>query len=108
MYSILKLKFIYVYKGGIISWKEIYPEYKVHRTTESDLIKTLLQYVVNTFNAIESHGAEADDYIYTFAQKLNWDCIVLTCDKDLFQMPTTFYNYLKDKWSKVDEKRSHV
>jgi len=102
-----KIKALYMFiKGRNNFRKEIYPEYKAHRTTESDLIKPLLQYVVNTFNAIESHGAEADDYIYTFAQKLNWDCIVLTCDKDLFQMPTTFYNYLKDKWSKVDEKEA--
>jgi DNA polymerase-1 len=101
------------YLGIVFDTKEpterhkIYTEYKAHRKPmPEDLVVQIppLKKIVKAMNipAFEQPGYEADDIIGTFAQKAskkNIQTIIVTTDKDLFQMVdanTSVYNPAKD------------
>ncbi len=104
-YFVTKSLFIFI-RGKNNFRKDIYPEYKSNRPTPNPLNSYLYDYLKEEFQAIESHGCETDDMCYTIAKKLNFDCIILSSDKDLYQMPCIFYDYKKDYWCRISEKEA--
>lgn len=98
---------LYIFcKGKNNFRKKLFPEYKANRNPPNPLVNPLFEYLIETFQAIESHGGESDDMCYEIASKLNFDCIVMCCDKDLSQMPCTFYDFKRDFWYKISKKEA--
>jgi DNA polymerase-1 len=73
---------------------EEYPEYKAQRTTAPDSFKSqlpLIREVLDTLaiRQIQMEGFEADDVIASIAEKAKaegWDVLVVTGDRDAFQL----------------------
>lgn len=86
--------------------KELYPEYKATRPPTPEIVNHLCRYLVNHFGAIESCGAEADDYIYTLSLQFDHKAIIACMDKDLYQIPASFYDYFHEEWKDVDEEEA--
>lgn len=86
--------------------KELYPEYKATRKPVDPIINHLYEYIISVHNAIESHNAEAEDYVFTFFNKLEGkDVIICHVDHDLEEIPNVIlYNYKKNTWKYNTEK----
>lgn len=84
--------------------KQLYPEYKSNRKPQSDLLWKLIEYAVETHGVIQSHGFEAEDYVYTASNLINNQGIILFVDHDLREIPSLVYNFQKDYWEIIDEK----
>ena len=79
--------------------KEIYPLYKSNRPPKPPLVNLLYDYMKETYGAIEANGAEAEDFVYTFAKKLGNKCVILFCDHDILEVgEVPLFNYQKEKW----------
>lgn len=63
----------------------IYPEYKKNRkdVVKSEYFPVACKYIVEELGAIESHGAEADDYVIDCAKECNGNCVISSIDKDV-------------------------
>ena len=76
---------------------KIYPDYKSNRAdrVKSPLLPIVKKYIVEELGAIESHGAEADDYLYSAMVSSEGNCVVSTVDKDVvYNAPDIpIYNY---------------
>jgi len=75
----------------------VYPLYKSNR---KDVIKSVYfpiatQYIVEELGAIESHGAEADDFVIDCAKECNCNCVISSIDKDVryFTPNIPIYDY---------------
>lgn len=84
---------------------KIYSQYKKNRPQKHPIIDTLNKYLVDQFQAIESHNAEADDYVFTYSQIPEYRGKVIMCsvDKDLRQIPGIHYDYQKNVFHVVSE-----
>jgi len=87
-----------VFVGGKSNFRyKIFPEYKANRKDKekSALLPIIKQYIVEEIGAIESHGAEADDYVIDAVQEFNNNVVVSSIDKDLlYHSPNIpFYDY---------------
>lgn len=82
---------------------QIYDAYKANRKDKPKPrhLSFCRDYLIINYNAIESFGAEADDYIATRATELGEDAIIVSVDKDFLQVPCTFYNFVKGEFTRV-------
>jgi DNA polymerase I len=83
----------------------LYADYKKRRPQKHPIIDILNRYLVDNFGAIESHGAESDDYAYSFSQLPEYKgrAIICSVDKDMLQIPGIHYDYQKNKFHIIDE-----
>lgn len=84
---------------------DIFPEYKKNRVGKALplYLKELKQYAASEYGAIESHGAEADDYTVYFANKYK-NSLILAIDKDVKnQVTNKVYDYWKEDYQQVDQ-----
>jgi hypothetical protein len=71
--------------------------YKANRTAlKPYYLEELRQYLINTWNAIEISGKEADDAIATRAYEASKPYVICSPDKDLDQIPGLHWNYAKN------------
>lgn len=74
----------------------IYPEYKANRkgAVKSPIFFIIKDYLIE-LGAVQSHGAEADDYIIEAAKECLNNCVISSIDKDvLYHSPNIpFYDY---------------
>lgn len=76
----------YIFIGGKNNFRyKIFPEYKANRKNaiKSPLLPIIKEYMVEELKAIESHGAEADDYIIDAVNECSGNCVVSSIDKDV-------------------------
>lgn len=96
----------YIFVKGKNNFRyKIFPAYKKNRPAKHPIIDILNQYLVDNFEAIESHNAESDDYVYSYSQIEEFKNRVIMCsvDKDLRQIPGIHYDYQKNKFYVVSE-----
>lgn len=96
----------YVFVKGNSNFRyKIFPEYKKNRPKKHPIIDVLNKYLVDNFNAVESHNAESDDYVFSYSQLPEYKNRVIICsvDKDLLQIPGLHYDYQKNKFHVIDE-----
>lgn len=98
-------KYILFVKGKNNFRYKIFPDYKKMRKEKPPIIDVLAQYLVNNFQAIESHNAESDDYVYSCSQVSDFKerSIICSVDKDLLQIPGLHYNYQKNIFISVSK-----
>lgn len=98
-YNILSC-YIFI-KGKNNFRKELFPEYKANRPTPNPIIHNLYEYFKIAHQAIESHDAESEDYVYTVSKKIDNNGIILSIDHDTDEIPGIHYNYKKNIWRKI-------
>jgi 5'-3' exonuclease len=107
----------FVFVGGKSNFRyKLYSEYKANRKDKekSALLPIIKQYIVEEIGAIESHGAEADDFLYDYWTKLKDNSILATIDKDIkSSCYGIFYDYrgygdTLGKFYSVTEKESRL
>jgi len=86
--------------------KEIYEDYKANRPPSLPIIDYLLQHLVDNHNAIVSDGYESDDVVYTLSKKMDHKAIICCVDRDLYQIPSLFFDYKKKTWKIVTEEEA--
>lgn len=74
--------------------KKIYPEYKTNRKPNK-WVNKVRAYLLDKNFAVTSDEWEADDLIYDRAIELKDQCVILSIDKDLKQIPGVHFNYYK-------------
>jgi hypothetical protein len=105
-YFIIKSLYIFI-RGKDNFRKKLYPEYKFNRPKKDPLSVYLYDYMKEKYQAVESHGYEAEDYCATIAWKLGKDCIIAYVDHDLEEISgAILYNYQKDKFIQLSEKEA--
>lgn len=73
-------------------------EYKANRPTESPhWWKSLKQYCITKWNAVEVNGIEVDDAVNITRLSIT-DSFIVALDKDLLSLEGTHYNWRKDEW----------
>lgn len=78
--------------------------YKGNRQQEKpDHLYQVREHMVENWDAVVSEGEEADDMIAIRATDLYPDCVVVSIDKDMLQIPGTNYNPGTRKWTEVSE-----
>lgn len=96
----------YVFVKGDNNFRyQIYQPYKGKRPAKHPIIDVLNQFLVQEFGAIEAHGAESDDYVYSYAEHPDYKgrTIICSVDKDLLQIPGIHYDYQKNQYHIIDE-----
>jgi len=88
---------VLLFVGGTSNFRyRIYSEYKANRKNaiKSPYLPIVKKYLVEDLGAIESHGAEADDWLYDAWKLSEGNAIVATIDKDLkSSCHGIFYDY---------------
>lgn len=104
-YFPVKQYFLFI-KGEGNFRKELYPEYKANRPPADPIINYLYEYIISVHSAISSNGVEAEDYVFTFFNKLEGkNTIICYVDHDLEEIPECImYNYRKNTWKYNTEK----
>lgn len=86
--------------------KEIYPEYKAHRTAQKPIhLASLREYAVDKMNAvIAPEGLEADDMLGIDQDKQDGTTTICSLDKDLLQIPGHHFQWEigTTTWNKPD------
>ena len=102
------IKALYVFVKGKNNFrKELYSLYKANRPPKDPLSVPLYQYMIDKYQAVESHGFEAEDYCATIAWKLGKDCIIAYVDHDLEEVSDAIlYNYQKNRFIQLSEKEA--
>ena len=102
------IKALYVFIRGKNNFrKELYSLYKANRPPKDPLSVPLYQYMIDKYQAVESHGFEAEDYCATIAWKLGKDCIIAYVDHDLEEVSDAIlYNYQKNRFIQLSEKEA--
>lgn len=96
----------YIFVKGKNNFRyKIFPAYKKNRPAKHPIIDILNQYLVDNFEAIESHNAESDDYVYSYSQLDEYKdrSIICSVDKDMLQIPGIHYDYQKNKYHHITE-----
>lgn len=86
--------------------RDLYPAYKAHRPESKPIIDHLCEFLIREFKAIPSHGAEADDMIYSISKAIDHTGIIVGIDKDLRQIPSMFFDYQKNLFYRVTEEEA--
>jgi 5'-3' exonuclease len=92
------IKSTLLFVGGKGNFRySIYPDYKKNRrdVVKSEYFPIACKYIVEELRAIESHGAEADDFVIDCAKECEGNCVIASIDKDvLFYAPNIpIYDY---------------
>lgn len=84
---------------------DISPTYKANRKDKEkpEHLSYIREYIVKVWNASVSSGQEADDDIATRAAELDYECTIVSTDKDFKQIPCRHYNPNKDEFADVSE-----
>lgn len=82
---------------------QVYSDYKSNRPPTPDIVRHLVNYLIREHHAIPAHGFEADDLVFSISDAIGHDGVICGYDKDLYQIPSVFYNYMKDEWKRVDD-----
>jgi len=83
--------------------KEVYPAYKDNRTNPRPThYQALRQYLIDNYGASVSTTIEADDAIGIDSRNTS-NCIIVSIDKDLLQLPGLHYNFVKNTTQEVNE-----
>jgi hypothetical protein len=61
------------------------------------------KHMVDNWGAVVSSGEEADDLIGIAACSFDYDCTVISVDKDMMQLPCSHFNPVKHTWTTVSE-----
>lgn len=87
------------------NWRtQFYPEYKANRVSRKPHWgKELLQHMQDKWDWKLEYELEADDLIARDAMECGDDCVVVTIDKDMDQIPCLHYNWVKDEEYLVDD-----
>lgn len=103
---------LYQTKGHKNFRNVILPEYKGHRTPSDQIIKwkdTIIE-AFREAGGYALHHIETDDAMSILAELIGYDKVLLiTGDKDMQQVPTSFYNPFKpnqkweDRWGSADK-----
>lgn len=96
----------YIFVKGQNNFRyKIFPAYKKNRPAKHPIIDTLNQYLIEEFQAIQSHNAESDDYVYSYSQvpEFKGRAIICSVDKDMLQIPGVHYDYQKNKYHIISE-----
>ena len=76
--------------------------YKGNRQSEKpDFLYDIRAHMIENWSAVVSDGEEADDLIGIAATDYYPDCVVVSIDKDMLQLPGTLYNPVTRKWREV-------
>ena len=101
----IKQKEIQMFISGKNNFRyNIFPDYKKNRVGKALplFLRELKQYAVDRYGAIESHGAEADDYTVFYANKYR-KALILAIDKDVkTQVTNKVYDYWKEQYEEVN------
>lgn len=82
--------------------KKIYPEYKMNRKAPRPIhYEALREYLLTNWNAKLVSCIEADDAIGIDATAYEGDCVIVSIDKDLKQIPGRHYNFVKEEFCTV-------
>jgi len=87
--------------------KTIYPQYKGNRegTHRPILLAKLRKHVEDNYSARSEKFLEADDLLGILATSPNKEeRIIVTIDKDLYQIPVDVYNFVTDDLSKAKDR----
>jgi len=83
--------------------KQVYPEYKGNRKAPRPVhYEKLREYLVAVHGASISTTIEADDAIGIDSRNTP-NCIIVSIDKDLLQIPGKHYNFVKREFKEVNE-----
>lgn len=75
--------------------------YKGNRTgPKPSYLQDVRDYLVANWWAVVVEGEEADDAIAKKATELDHKCVIVSVDKDFYQIPCTMYDFTKKKWTK--------
>lgn len=88
--------------------KELLPTYKANRPPVNPIINNLYEYFKIAHQAIESFGAESEDYVYTVSKKIDNNGIILSIDHDTDEISGIHYNYKKDIWKKITPEQAKM
>lgn len=75
---------------------KVFSNYKANRTKQvNELLPYAYEYIIKMYNAIPSHGGEADDYVYDAMLQSKGYCVISSIDKDvLYNCPDVpYYDY---------------
>ena len=77
--------------------------YKGNRkgTEKPQHLQAIRDHMVNMWDAVESVEQEADDCLAIEATQLDYNCTIVSVDKDMMQVPCWHYNPVKDTMVKV-------
>ena len=80
-------------------------EYKGNRKNveKPQHLEAIRKHMIKAWSAIVSKNEEADDLISKGAAETGYNCVVASVDKDMLQLPCWHFNFVKGKWTKVDE-----
>lgn len=80
-------------------------EYKGNRkdAEKPKHLQSVRQHMIEQWDAIVSDGEEADDLIGIWSTQYGPDCIVISVDKDMMQLPCRHFNPNRRSFSKVSE-----
>ena len=82
--------------------KQAYPEYKANRKAPRPIhYEALREHLVSEHGASVSTAIEADDDIGIASY--GSDCIIISIDKDLLQLPGLHYNFVKQEFTEQTE-----
>ncbi len=84
---------------------DLSPTYKANRkdTPRPEHLTLVRDYLVEAWDAVVSSGQEADDLIAIRATELEYNCTIVSTDKDFKQIPCRHYNPNKGEWVTVGE-----
>lgn len=81
--------------------KQIYPEYKANRKAPRPIhYEELRKHLVENHGASISTTIEADDAIGIDSHHID-NCVIVSIDKDLLQIPGLHYNFVKQEFKEV-------
>jgi 5'-3' exonuclease len=64
------------------------------------------EYLYNRKDVIVADNIEADDLLGIWSQQLEGNCVIVTVDKDMAQLPGIHYNPRKERYSIVDKDKA--
>jgi hypothetical protein len=84
----------------------LHPEYKAGRPPSPLVVNHLVDYLEKEHGALRSHGHESDDLVFSISSLIEHQGIICAIDKDLHQIPSLFYNYVKNQWKRVSKEEA--
>lgn len=80
--------------------RDAFPEYKEGRPPKPKYYQICRDYLVSEYNAELIVNQEVDDKL---AQEQDSNTVICSIDKDLYQVPGLYYNWVTDNWYYHDE-----
>lgn len=93
-------------KGAGNFRKSIFEGYKSQRPPTPAIIPYLHKHLIEQHQGIEAVGFEADDLVFSISQTIEHQGLIVAVDKDLKQIPSLFWNPMKNIWYKVTEEEA--